>query len=87
MTPGCGIEETGNELSFSHDAASVDWAIVAPPGGSHETVTELWQRARTEFIRLALYWGSAFWYFFHAGFLAFSFLPVQRTGEFRRTAL
>ncbi|MFJ4384218.1 hypothetical protein ACIP02_07725 [Pseudomonas sp. NPDC089408] len=55
----------------------------APPGGSHEIVTELWQRARTEFIRLTLYWESAFWCFFHAGFFAFSFLVFQRTCEFR----
>ncbi|WP_447743223.1 hypothetical protein [Pseudomonas laurentiana] len=59
----------------------------APSGGSHQTVTELWQRARAEFIRLALYWGSAFWCFFHAGFLAFSYLSIQRTCEFRRTAM
>jgi len=30
----------------------------------HQTVTELWQRARTKFITLALYWGSAFVVFF-----------------------
>ncbi|KPA93252.1 putative hydrolase or acyltransferase of alpha/beta superfamily [Pseudomonas asplenii] len=30
----------------------------------HQTVTELWQRACTNIIRLALHWGSAFRYFF-----------------------
>jgi hypothetical protein len=48
----------------------VDWAI-AHRWRVHQTVTELWQRARTEFIRLALYWGSAFWCFFMRAFWLF----------------
>jgi len=59
----------------------------APLGRVHQTVTELWQRGGIKFIRLALYWGSAFWCFFHAGFTAVFVLSGQRSGELRRSAL
>ena len=56
--------------------------MAGPPGRVHETVMLLWQRARTVFIRLAFYWGSAFWCFIHAGFLVFLFLSLSTPASF-----